>query len=391
MKHGRRTIWLSAVLAAVSLVLAVPPARGDEPGKAGGEGRDAGAAAHAAAQSAADRRLLALEQAAARVQQLADARGALGAYFDEATGEHVVVVPASGPGAALTAADVRALGVAGRVERRDVAREAVDRFQARIAERNFHPRAADHAYGSWLDLTSGVMVVETDAPDDVVDELVAGFPGPVEVRRGAVNDDLGRRSDPPPHWGGTSITNGSSVCTAGFVVKNSSGTRYMVTAGHCFGLWSAVYNTGGGYHMGWVVRRGPIPPRDMELIGGKSYGSYVYGGDTTGYGRKVLSAGDPVVNFTGYCRSGQTTGERCGQKVTSVTAQVCTQSGCKSPVIAYSGGVMSAGGDSGAPFYLPSSGNGVYIRGMHIASGSSTMYAERWSSIAANYGVSIVT
>ena len=48
------------------------------------------------------------------------------------------------------------------------------------------------------------------------------------------------------------------------------------------------------------------------------------------------------------CVSGQTSGEQCGETVQSVDAQVCTQTGCKSPVISYTGPV-SQPGDSGAP------------------------------------------
>jgi hypothetical protein len=70
---------------------------------------------------------------------------------------------------------------------------------------------------------------------------------------------------------------------------------------------------------------------------------------------------------------------------------VCTQTGCKSPVISYTGPV-SQPGDSGAPFYVYSGdGTNVFIRGMNIAVGGSTSFAEKWSRISSNLGVSIVT
>jgi hypothetical protein len=130
----------------------------------------------------------------------------------------------------------------------------------------------------------------------------------------------------------------------------------------------------------------------MELIGGGSYGSSIFvGGTNSSTGKHVNGAGDPVVGFTQYCRSGQTSGEQCGQTVQSVNAQVCTQTGCKSPVISYTGPV-SQPGDSGAPFYVYSGdGTQVFIRGLNVASGGSTSFAEKWSRISSNLGVSIVT
>jgi hypothetical protein len=104
---------------------------------------------------------------------------------------------------------------------------------------------------------------------------------------------------------------------------------------------------------------------------------------------KVVGAGDPVPGFTGYCTSGQTSGEQCGITVQSTEAIVCTQTGCKWPVISYTGG-PSRPGDSGAPMYLPG-GSSAFARGTVIAGDGVTSYAEKWSRMAAGFGISIVT
>ena len=53
---------------------------------------------------------------------------------------------------------------------------------------------------------------------------------------------------------------------------------------------------------------------------------------------------------------------------------------------------VSEPGDSGAPFYVYSvDGANVFIRGMAVASGVTTSFAEKWSRISSNLGVSIVT
>ena len=96
------------------------------------------------------------------------------------------------------------------------------------------------------------------------------------------------------------------------------------------------------------------------------------------------------VGYNNYCHSGRTTGEQCGHTATSTTAQVCTTTGCKSPVIAYTGGTIQQGGDSGGAFYAKDA-SGAWIRGHVIASNSTTGYVELWTKVASTYGVSILT
>ena len=115
----------------------------------------------------------------------------------------------------------------------------------------------------------------------------------------------------------------------------------MTTAAHCWSVGSVV-RTPTGRLFGAVVQRGTLNSwwffdnRDVELIGGQSYAPRVYtGGVTSTSSKAVVGASDPVAGVTGYCTSGQTTGEQCNQTVQSTGAIVCTQTGCKWPVIQY--------------------------------------------------------
>jgi hypothetical protein len=273
-----------------------------------------------------------------------------------------------------------------------VADKALGTIQSRIAT-FVRANGTKHTFGSYLDSATGKVVVETDAPDSVVAPLVGTAASGVQVRRAVVADSYSRRADIPAFWGGAGVTAsvGSAWCSTGFTVKNGVGTRSMVTAGHCFSNGTNVFSELGGVPMGTVSGNGLPVAHDMELIGGKSYGSSIYvGGVNSSTGNPVVAAADPVVGFTQYCHSGRTTGENCGHTATSVTAQVCTQSGCKSPVIAFTGGVLPQGGDSGSPFYAKS-GTNIHIRGIIIAVGGGTAYAEKWSRIANRYGVTIAT
>jgi hypothetical protein len=377
---GRAAIAALTLLLPSFIALSSPAQASQEPGKE---------PAHPTELNATDHKVLAGEESARRVTELATAKGALGVYFDQARATFVVVTPASGAGSQLASADFAGTGVAVDVVASKIDAATVHAVTETVKSRTWHPDAGKFAYGFYFDAAKSAVALETDAPPGVVQPLLDRFTGAIAYRPGASDRDT-RQSDPPPFWGGASITNGSAVCSSGFVVQNGSGTRFMVTAAHCFALGAAVRSTGGGFAMGTVVSRGPFPTWDLELIGGASYGSFIYRGDATGFGSHVIGAGDPVIGFTGYCRSGQTTFENCGQTVTSLTAEFCDASGCTPGLIAYSGGGLSAGGDSGAPFFLPGS-TGEFIRGVHIARSGSTMYAERWNTVAAHFGVSIVT
>jgi hypothetical protein len=166
----------------------------------------------------------------------------------------------------------------------------------------------------------------------------------------------------------------------------------MVTAGHCFANGATALTELGGRVVGTVSGRG-LPTHDMELISGQSYAPSIYiGGVDSTTGAHIASAADPVVGFTNYCTSGRTTGANCGHTDLDNNATVCTSSGCKSPVIAYNGGTLPQGGDSGAPFYVGSVGApDMHIRGHHIAGGGGTSYAELYSRVATQFGVTIVT
>ena len=331
-----------------------------------------------------------LDAAGAKVGRYAEAHGALGSYYDAATKKFVIV------GAQGSSLAQSKRGAPATVRTRAISKRTVDTLQDRIAKRAWSPAAKNYNYASWLDLKTGKLVLQTNAPRSVTAELSKGYTGVIEQQDGAIRDSFSRRADTSPFWGGSSIKSGGSVCSSGFIVQRG-GQRFMVTAGHCFAVGANATTTDGNLSVGNVTQRGPFLPWplqsfDMELIAGASYGSSIFvGGTNSSTGKHVNGAGDPVVGFAQYCRSGQTSGEQCGQTVQSVDAQVCTQTGCKSPVISYTGQV-SQPGDSGAPFYVHSvDGSNVFIRGLNVASGGSTSFAEKWSRISSNLGVSIVT
>jgi hypothetical protein len=283
------------------------------------------------------------------------------------------------------------------------ATSALSTIQTRIA-RYVAAHGTAYTFGSYVDSATGRIVLDTDAPASVVSSLtdMSGAAtaerqaaSQVQLRRKAVTDTFNRRDDIPPFWGGGGITSGGALCSSGYAVQNSAGTRFMVTAGHCFASGATVRTESGANTYGTVSNR-HLPTvsgdaKDMELVGGQSYSGRIFtGGVTSTSSIPVVAAGTAYVGYTNYCHSGRTTGENCGHTANSINAQVCTQSGCKSPVIAFTGGTMIQGGDSGGTFYAKDS-SGAWIRGNVIATDGTTGWAEPWTVISPTLGVSIVT
>ena len=340
------------------------------------------------APTAADKATLAAERAVGTLTAKAAAGDALGTYYDAPTRQYVVAVPSTGPGSTLTAANVAVPGLSVRVEKRATTGRAITALRTELRARTWHPTAKRHAYGFYVEPKRGVTVVRTDAPASVLSPLLDRHPGRIVVEPTKAQR-TNRFNDPPAHWGGATLTSGST-CTAGFVVKNGAGIRSMVTAGHCFAVGAVVRTGGGTWQVGTVTNRAPFAAWDLELIGGGSYGKSVYRGNEIASGALQLSAGDPIVGFKGYCFNGQTTGgESCNHTADSLDAEFCDGAGCTTSLIAFSGGSAPKPGDSGAPFYLPTSG-GVHARGIVIAVAGSTGFAERWNTVASRFGVTIV-
>jgi len=333
-----------------------------------------------------------ISAAAARIEEEGSA---LGSYWDPEKAQLVVAV---GPDSNIGEAEAEKLvGGPFRLERLKIAKKTADGIREEIAGREFSPEASKFSYSSHLDLQTGRVVLQTDAPASVTERLVKEHADELDLRDGKPVEDLfHRRDDIPSFWGGAAITSGGGTCSAGFTVKKPSGARFMTTAAHCWGVGATV-RTPTGRLFGSVVERGTLGSiwfwdnRDVELIGGQSYAPRVYtGGVFSTSSRGVVGAGDPVAGFTGYCSSGQTSGEQCQQTVQSTQAIVCTQTGCKWPIIEYTGGPARPG-DSGGSFYLPSGSTQAHARGAVIAGDGTTSYAEKWSRMSSSMGVSIAT
>lgn len=335
-----------------------------------------------AAAAAPDGPQSAQEKEFAQVDDYSKRVGGLGAYYDKAAGRYVIRMPRA---AKIAASTVRIAGKATSVATSRTTAAEVNAVRTTLEDRKWKPEAIKYSYGFYYDAERDGVALNTTSPPEVVAPLLKQYPTLLPPKYGKGGRDS-RRSDPAPHRGGASITNGNSTCTSGFTIVSTA--RYMVTAGHCFSIKQNVFSTGGQQWWGTVRNRPHFPYYDFEAIGGHSYGSVIYTGNATGWTTLVGGAADPAVGAA-YCRSGQTTYERCSQVITSLNADFCDEAGCTPTVIAYKG-PDGQGGDSGAPMYQYSGGK-VHIRGLHFGQIDDTQYAEKWSTIRGVFRASIAT
>lgn len=182
--------------------------------------------------------------------------------------------------------------------------------------------------------------------------------------------------------GGDAIYADSWRCSLGFNVRNSSGTNYFVTAGHCTdgaGTWWS--NSGHTSTIG-PTAGSSFPTNDYGLV---RYSGSVSPSGTVG-SQDITSAANPTVGQT-VTRRGSTTGIHSG-RVTALNATVN-----------YGGGdivygmiqttVCAEPGDSGGPLYAGTTALGLTSGGSgNCTSGGTTFFQPVVEALNA-YGVSV--
>lgn len=223
--------------------------------------------------------------------------------------------------------------------------------------------------------------------------------------------DRGRQNDVPQFKGGdrieaTKIGGRTSRCTSSWTLTTGAGTKYLVTAGHCFSVGSPVFIDGNNsQYVGRVAYRsfhsGGI---DAELIGKNRYGNEIWSGSVA----KVV--GKPVTGYntvrqllTGMCFAGSFTGDNC--KGTMFATDDCVNfkdrsSGKKykschiDTAVSYPS-KLSQGGDSGGPVFRNDGRGGVTAYGVITGSGtgwnSNRAYYTRIDSILSTFRARLVT
>ena len=218
-----------------------------------------------------------------------------------------------------------------------------------------------------------------------------------QIRESPVEDTWHRRDDISPFWGGAGITNGSGICSAGYAVRNAAGAVFSVTAGHCFANGKNALVESGLRCYGTVSgRRLPTVtghPMDMELLGGRTYVGRIYtGGVSSTTSRGVAAAGAAYEGYTNYCHSGRTTGENCGHAASRTPARRCApRRAASQPVISFTGGTMIQAATPAARSSPSTARAAPGSAATRSPPAACTGYAQPYTTVASQYGVSIVT
>jgi streptogrisin C len=304
--------------------------------------------------------------------QLAGSFG--GAWFDSSAGKLVVAVTD-----ASKAGQVNAAGAEARVVKHSAAQLDAVKSSLDLRESN----APKSVTGWYVDVASNSVVAS------VVGNDAAG------LAWAAAN---GVRSEyvaeaPRALWnliGGQAITTGGSRCSLGFNARSGS-ARYVITAGHCTNIGTTWSGVGGSIGR---TAGSSFPGNDYGIIQVTSTAAvstplvdrYSAGTDATVRGSTQAGVGSTI------CRSGSTTGWRCGtigahnQTVRypqgTVTGLTRT-SACAQP------------GDSGGSFVSP---NSTSVQAQGVTSGGSgncttggTTFHQPVNEVLSRFGLTLVT
>ncbi|WP_156753268.1 S1 family peptidase [Actinokineospora pegani] len=285
------------------------------------------------------------------------------------------------------AAEVRAAGAVAKVVRHSATELA--RTQSTL-DRKAAADVPDSVTGWYVDVPGNQVVVS------VLNDDAAGLAWARSAGAGALRVERATES-PRPLWsiiGGQAINRSAGGrCSVGFSARNNSGARFVITAGHCTELGGSWSGTGGtiGSASGTsfpVNDYGRITVSSAAAASTGLVDRYSSGSDVRVVGRSVVGVGGAV------CRSGSTTGWRCG------TVQATNQT------VNYGGGDVVYGltrtnacaepGDSGGSFVSnPGSGTTVHAQGLtsggsgNCSFGGTTFFQPINEALSA-YGLNLV-
>ncbi|MFI7281465.1 S1 family peptidase [Micromonospora chersina] len=186
--------------------------------------------------------------------------------------------------------------------------------------------------------------------------------------------------------GGQAVYGGGGRCSLGANVRSGS-TSYFVTAGHCTNLAGTWYADSARTTVLGSRAGTSFPGNDYGVVrytGTVAHPSavYTYPGQVTLYGAGNAYVGQAV------CRSGATTGVRCGS-VTGLNQTVNYAEGAVYGLIRTN--ICAEPGDSGGPLYVASTGTvlGILSGGSGNCTSGGTSYYQPITEILAAYGLTV--
>ncbi|MGW6279795.1 S1 family peptidase [Kribbella sp. NPDC055071] len=187
--------------------------------------------------------------------------------------------------------------------------------------------------------------------------------------------------------GGDAIYGGQYRCSLGFNVRNSAGTYFFLTAGHCGNIASAWYANSAKTTLVGNTYGSSFPGNDYAIV--QYAASYTNHPGTVdlynGSSQDITSSANATVGQA-VKRSGSTTGVHSGT-VQAVNATVNYAEGQVSGLIRTN--VCAEGGDSGGALFAGSVALGLTSGGSGNCSTGGTTYFQPVTEALSRYGVSV--
>jgi streptogrisin C len=292
---------------------------------------------------------------AAAAHSLSDRLGAAfgNSWLDSATGKLTV-----GTTDASTVGTIRAAGAVPRLVRHSAAEldSAATKLDNSVSSR---PASVTEWY---VDAATNSVMVSVLGNDAAATAWAASAGTAVRVQQ--------TTAAPRPLWnliGGHALyLPGGGRCSIGFNARNSAGTRFVITAGHCVSSTGTFSGVGGPIGPGYAS---VFPGQDRGLVR-VAYSAAVSTPYVSRYasgGTVIVAGASPAGVGASVCRSGSTTGWRCGSILARNTT-VCYPQGCVNGMIRTN--VCAEPGDSGGSL-VTRGASGARVQAQGMTSGGS--------------------
>lgn len=232
----------------------------------------------------------------------------------------------------------------------------------------------------YVDPVTNQVVVDTD--ESVTGANLDAVKGAVAEGNGAVRTNAVKGQFTNFIAGGNAIFVSGARCSLGFNVRNSAGTFFFITAGHCTNIGSAWSASSGGAVIG--NRTGTsFPTNDYGIV--QYVASFTNHPGTIANGQDITSSGNAVVGQA-VRRQGSTTGNR-GGSVTALNATVNYPQGTVFQMIRTT--VCAEPGDSGGSMYAGSVALGLTSGGSGNCTTGGVTFFQPVPEVLSRFGVSV--
>jgi streptogrisin D len=310
--------------------------------------------------------------AATLATQLGSSRTA-GSYLDQATGHMVVNITDSSAAGA-----VRAKGAQARLVKHSTAE-----LNSVVASLDSSARIPGTAWAQ--DPVANKVIVSVDDTvtgaklDQVKAAIVrAGDAATIEHVSGTFSTRIA---------GGDAIWGGQFRCSLGFNVRNSSGTNFFLTAGHCGNAASTWYSNSGHTAILGTVTGSSFPGNDYAIVQYSSSSTASKSGTVDLYGssQDITTAANAFVGES-VRRSGSTSHVHNGS-VTATNATVTYQEGTVTGLIRTN--VCAEPGDSGGSLFSGSTALGLTSGGSGNCTSGGTTFFQPVTEALSRFGVNV--